>query len=167
VESTAEGDWNCQLPPSDFTEADLYGTWHHQGASIKSERLIIRGDGKYKQIFEVSSSQPYESPWNSWWIEYRESGGLYLHLEGMRYTGSTDEVINLPQGGAGDLMFYDYCEQQIIRMEGEVILVIFGTEGSPNPFLASAPRGISLMNMSDEGDSGTTHFILDEHQGED
>jgi hypothetical protein len=57
-------------------------------------------------------------------------------------------------------MFYDYCENRMLRMKEEVILVVFGAQGSPNPFLADAPRSITLMNMSDEGDSGTTHYIL-------
>ena len=78
----------------------------------------------------------------------------------MRYCGSTDELCEASEGSGGDEVFYDCCEDRVLRMKEEVVLVVFGAEGSHNPFLAHAPRGITLMNMSNEGDSGPTHYIL-------
>jgi hypothetical protein len=164
VPRNAEAEWGCLSLPADFSEDYLIGTWYHQGASVSRDELIIREDGLYMQIIEIGDSPLYEGPWNSWWIEKRQSGGTYVHFDRMHFTGSTDELIHFPEGGTGDLMLYDLCEQRIVRTQGEVILIVFGTEGSSSPFLSSAPRGISLMNMSGDGDSGTTHFILRAHE---
>lgn len=160
---TNEGTWRCRPLPETFQESDLIGTWQvtHE-AAVSSDTIILRKDGTYKQIYQKSSGYRYESPWHPWRVEHRPSGGLYLHLEGMRYCHLTDEVCESPEGGGGDRLFYDFCEDRVLEMRGEVILAVEGTEGSRIPALKSAPRGIALMHMKVESDRGSNFFILKE-----
>jgi hypothetical protein len=37
----------CTLPPEDFTETDLVGTWQAYGGGEDTDTLIIREDGYY------------------------------------------------------------------------------------------------------------------------
>ena len=64
------------------------------------------------------------------------------------------------EGGAGDELLRDPCRQLVVRMEGEVVLSVLGTEGSRNPYLEQAPRGLALMHMSGDGDSTTSWYVL-------
>ena len=159
-----EGEWHCRSLPEDFLVADLIGTWRviHE-AAVSSDRIILHDDGTYKQMIVKSNGIRYDSSWNSWWIEYRESGGTYLHLEGMRYCSGIDEDCERSEGGGGETLYYDYCENRTLRMKGEVLLAVVGAEGTNNPLLKSAPRGIFLMHMSSDRDSGTNYSVLEEN----
>lgn len=139
------------------------GTWQiARGADVDTGIIILRENGTYKQIYQKLSGDRYESPWNRWRVEHRPSGRLYLHLEGMRYCILTSEVCEFPEGGGRDRLFYDACEGRDLKMRGEVILAVVGTEGSPHPVLKAAPRGIALMHMMYALDTGSIFFILEE-----
>jgi hypothetical protein len=59
----------------------LVGRWE-AGVPNKSDTIIIRADGKYKQMKHMGVPiVKYESEWQPWWVEYSETGVLYLHLE--------------------------------------------------------------------------------------
>ena len=81
---TAENKF-CPIPPSDFKESDLLGSWVANYHLNDKDTLIIRNDGLYKQIYEnPSDGLRYESEWQEWWIEYRDSGYIRVHFRKMR-----------------------------------------------------------------------------------
>jgi hypothetical protein len=160
-EPTTSGAWRCTLPPETFQASDLVGTWHAiSEAGVVSDVLVLREGGTYRQVYEKSSGYRYESDWNRWWIEQRDSGGLYLHLDHMRYCDLTDEDCRRPGGGGGDWPFWDPCENRPLEMRGEVILTVRGTEGSRHPLLENAPRGIYLRHMQPNPDTSPGFFAL-------
>jgi hypothetical protein len=146
-ESMDQGGWRCGHLPETFQESDLIGEWkvtHEAGTS--SDVIILRKDRTYKQMYSKSNGESYESLWNRWWIEHRPSGGLYIHLEGMRYCHITDEVCENQYGGGGNRTFWDFCEDRRFKMVREVVLAVVGAE-DPDPLYGLAPRGIILLHM--------------------
>jgi len=142
------GDWAppCPPPPEGFSKADLVGTWE-AGVPDQRDTLVIREDGTYKQSIhiEFTSLPPldYESDWQPWWLEERENGIPYLHLEGMRLCAFNPGLSCDQAGGDG----HDFCRNEQIRMENEGILLVMGV---PKPRInlyggTDAPRGISLI----------------------
>jgi hypothetical protein len=159
--STKEIEWRCGSLPETFQESNLIGIWQvARKIGVSSERIILREDGTYKQVYEKPNGSRYESPWNAWWIEHRPSGGIYVHLEGMRYCNSTDEECARPEGGGGEWLFYDFCEDRVLRMREEVILAVARDE--PHSLLGTASRGIILMHMKPDPDRGNNWFTLEE-----
>ena len=149
-ETGQEEDWRCSPLPETFQESDLIGTWQSRYyPGVVTDTLILREDGTYQQIYDNDrTGDHYTSSWNRWYVEYRSSGGLYLHLEGMRYCLGTNEVCRRQGGGGGSHPYYDPCEGRSIRnMGSEVILTVRGSEGSRLPGTESAPRGILLWHM--------------------
>jgi hypothetical protein len=142
----------CRPLPESFTESDLIGTWvaNYGGRPIK-DMLVIREDYTYKQIFtdippdqtsrDEWQDRSFESDWKRWWIEYRPSGYIRLHMEGMRKCDNTDEMCARSGGGVSPdyLLTADVCEDEIITMPDEVVLTV---AGYPVP----VPRGIVLRN---------------------
>jgi hypothetical protein len=128
------------MPPIAFTEDDLIGRWETIFLKYSVETLIINKDYSFTQIYETTSpNQRYEGQ-GSWWMEQRESGCTYLHLEGMRYfyggealerNGNRLEAENDPYP------FWERCESQYILMPDKVILSV----GTHPRF----PRGIDLL----------------------
>jgi len=159
--ATAEIAWRCTPPPPTFGTPDLVGEWQvtHE-AAVVSDILVLREDGTYRQVYQKSNGYRYEGPWQLWWVERRPSGGLYLHLKGMRYCDALDEVCADPKGGTGDLLLYDWCEDRLLTVHEEVILNIIGATGTRLPHLQTAPRGIALMHLRSSPDSGTRFFVL-------
>ena len=136
----------CTPPPKGFSEADLVGTWQ-AGTPDQSDTLFIRGDGTYKQVIHIDftslPSVDYESGWQPWWLEGRESGIPYLHLEGMRLCGF-NPALSCDQAGGGG---HDFCRNARVRMDNEGILLVLGVR---EPLIrlfggTEAPRGISLV----------------------
>jgi hypothetical protein len=72
-------------PPSTSKESDLVGTWQTKYPGERIDTITLRADGTYKQVYRQPDGYTYESPWNRWYLEYRDSGWIYVHLEGMRY----------------------------------------------------------------------------------
>jgi len=85
-------------PPATFQESDLVGTWevqHYYTGCLDAffdvgdvDRLIIRADGTFKQIYRNYTDRKgyvYETLWNPWWVERFSDGRVRLHLEGARY----------------------------------------------------------------------------------
>ena len=82
-------------PPPAFSESDLVGTWEAKYCSSRCvDRLILRPDGTFKQIYRDTWEEEYlyETPWNKWWIERFPDGRVYVHLEGARYYPDGIEV---------------------------------------------------------------------------
>jgi len=130
---------------------------------LVTDTLILREDGTYQQVYENNlANYYYTGPWNRWYVEYRPSGGLYLHLEWMHYCLNGDAVCR-GKGGGGYGPYYDVCEDRSIRdMGDEVILAVAGTEGFRYPGIESVPRGIILVHMRSGSDVPDNFFILRE-----
>lgn len=155
-----EEKWHCPPLPESFQESDLIGIWQAQYFPRRvTDTLILREDGTYRQIYENTLSNYYYSgPWKKWYTEYRPSGGLYLHLEGMRYCVGISETCRRSEGGGGHYSYYDPCERRAIwDMYDEVILAVTGPLPSPGP---PPPRGIMLRHMMTDPDSGSRFFTL-------
>jgi hypothetical protein len=155
--------WRCPPLPEAFEESDLVGIWHSRYDSESTDTITLREDGTYQQVYCQKDGYSYESPWNRWYLENRPSGGLYLHLEGMHYCLSTDEVCKREEGGGGDWSYYDRCEGRLIwTMDKEVILAVTGDKGFRYPGIESVPRGVILWHMRGDVDSADNFFILQE-----
>ncbi len=136
----------CILPPKEFSEMDLVGTWY-SGMPDWSDTLIIQKDGTYKQILHLEYREKptldYESDWQPWRLEYRADGLPYLHLTGMRvcaYVGGNITDCSVVGGGKGK--WYDPCKEEWVQMPGEGVLIAMGwlRLNSQTP----EPRGVSL-----------------------
>ena len=112
----------CKPPPTEFSESDLIGTWE-AGLLDHHDTLILREDGKYKQIIHIENPPfDYESEWYSWWVEYDQNGIPYVHLENMRMCVYWSGLGCNQSGGGGQ--WYDYCQDEWISMPaGEGILI--------------------------------------------
>lgn len=146
---SSDDESGCILPPETFKESDLIGTWY-AGHSKRNDTLILREDGKYKQILNVQIPEyHYESEWRDWWVEDRGSGTPYLHLEGMHlcvYHIGRDCKVE----GGGPGAWYDFCEKRSVLMPGEGILPVLGTPKG----LVQPPRGIFLVPFDKDPDPG-------------
>lgn len=139
-------------PPPTFTEADLIGTWQHLGGGGEVETVTLMPDGTVQQVF-TAPGYSYTSGPNKWWVEYRPSGCIYVHLEGMRYYGGTLEEA---ESGGLDPMgqpyeYLDLCENRRIQMVNNVILRV-----EHNPNLA---RSIMLVGMMAHLEGGSDFFL--------
>lgn len=147
------------LPPETFQEAHLVGTWVARYGGNATDTLIIREDGTYKQIFDDPiPGYQYESDWQKWGIEYKESGIPYLHMEGMRKCDGISARCRREGGGGDDILWFDFCEHRVIPMRGEVILLVVGV---PERF-TQPTRGILLRQLSADPDSVGGTFRLQE-----
>jgi len=147
-------------PATPLDEQDITGTWvsHYNelgpwpvSAWLEEDRLIIREDGTFKQIYrdawqyfyryeipwnewwvESRHFYRYETPWNEWWIEPREDGEAWLHLQGGRYYvggakwGEQEGLVcyNDDCTRSSPRVFLDPVSDGLTRMVGELILVI-------------------------------------------
>lgn len=108
----------CQAPyldpPATFQKSDVVGIWeaHYWGGDV--DRLIIKPDGTFKQIYR-KGDYTYETPWNKWWVEHLPDGRARVHLEGARYY-----LIWVEQ----DELFYDPFGNESIEMTEELVLNI-------------------------------------------
>ena len=144
--------WRCDLPPLPYQASDLSGTWQTDFRSTTGSRediLILEDDGKYKQIFSNNETNyRYESGWQDWWVEIRESGGSYVHFTGMKYCGGVSGVCISPQDI--ELGFYDFCEDQWLDLSGEFLLAVVGDPAVPGSirFRHMKPPGYDTFNVN-------------------
>lgn len=125
----------CMLPPEDFSITDLIGTWI-AGSPSRNDMLVIRSDGKYKQIIHNEAlAIDFETDWQTWSLEYQKTGIPYLHLKGMRFCGFNPDISCEQTNGGG----FDFCSKKSISTSDEGILIILGSSLTPGP-----PRGINL-----------------------
>jgi hypothetical protein len=144
----------CPPLPKDFTESDLIGTWiGNYFGSI--DKLKIRADGTYKQIYSSEPPINFESDWQKWHIEYDNSGYVRLHLAGMRRCDGTDTECNDPGGGLPtDSPAVNPCTPEWLKFDDEVILFVAGTT-------KNVPKGIVLRQARLAGSDWTYSFSLE------
>jgi hypothetical protein len=154
--------YSCPALPANFKETDLIGTWTVSYSLNDKDILILKEGGIFKQIYDdPDANQRYESNWQEWWIEYRESGYLRLHLKGMRRAGEIESIFNRENGGIDPELFtaIDYCENDVIEMPDEIVLVVTGSR-------EDTPRGIVLRQTRLAGTEWTWSFRFQE-EGEE
>lgn len=150
----------CPALPPTFKEADLVGTWVASYSLNDQEILNLREDGTYQQIYDdPDAGQHYESNWQEWWVEHRESGYIRLHLKGMRRAGEIESIFDREGGGIDPELFtaIDYCENDVIEMPNEIVLVVTGSKDD-------VPRGIILRQTRLAGSEWTWSFRLQEEK---
>jgi len=154
IETTHAPTANCPILPTSFKETYLIGTWvaeYNGGLGI--DTLILKEDGKYKQIYnEPTTGFHYESNWQTWWVESRRVGYLWLHLEGMHRCDDLPEVCDQKGGGTSSRTI-DNCEYVDVPQKGEIILVVTGAN-------YYTPRGIILRQTRLAGSEWSYSFRL-------
>jgi len=154
------GGCTSTLPPETFQESDLVGMWVAKEGTA-TDTLIVKTDHVYKQIYsDPVVEYHFESDWQRWWVEHRESGIPYLHLQGMRKCDRGDELCRRDGGGGGSDLWFDFCEERLVQMRDEVILLVLGVP--PNSFV-SPPRGILLHQLTRDPDGVGSVFELQLH----
>jgi hypothetical protein len=144
----------CRLPPTEFTEKDLIGTWT-TGSDV-SDTLIFKEDGTYKQIIQIDTEHHfhYESDWQKWWVNDSEIGIPYVHLENMRLCVYW-QGIECDKIGGGDHNWYDFCQSEWIKMPGEGILMVLGSpKGSPTI------SSVNLIALTKSTDYATGYHMI-------
>ncbi len=144
------------LPAKGFSESDLVGTWGGLVETLWDSIIIIRGDGRYKQIMDIKRTGfSYESGWKLWHVTYSDTGLPYLHLEGFLmcaywrqvdcHTGKTGiepvEVGDTRDTFSNTTEWYDVCQKKWIDTPGEGVFMVI--EGGK-----LAPRGIVLLPLT-------------------
>ncbi|MBN1303337.1 MAG: hypothetical protein JXA13_02805 [Anaerolineales bacterium] len=150
----------CPALPSTFKESDLIGSWVANYHLDDKDLLIFKEDGTYKQIYSDPNPSPnesihYESDWQKWWLEYRDSGYIRLHLKGMRRCDGIELFCQREVGGIDPELVWaiDYCEDEIVEMPDEVVLIVTGSK-------EKVPRGIILRQTRLAGSEWTWSFRL-------
>ena len=146
----------CPPLPQNFTESDLVGTWI--GKYFEStDRLIIRADGTYKQIYSSDPPIYFESDWQKWYIENDPDGYIRLHLEGMRRCDGLYSECNDPGGGlpSQTLVINPCTETSMTYPNNEIIVFVTGS-------LSDVPRGIMFQQASFAGSDWSYTFRLEE-----
>lgn len=119
----------CSSPVGGFSEANLVGTWV-AGVPRHKDALIIRADGRYKQIVHIEFAElpplDYESGWQPWRLEYSKDNIPYLHLEGMAFCGINSDIPCEDHDGGG----YDFCQDKYLPMNGKGILLVRETSNA-------------------------------------
>ena len=133
----------CLPLPKGFDESSLVGTWVGKYFGTTDE-LIVRADGKYKQIYS-SGTLKFESDWQNWQLEHDIDGYVRLHFIGMRRCDDTDSVCDNPGGGLPTgVVAINPCTSEYITYSNEVILFVAGYYGN-------VPRGIVLWQAKIAG----------------
>lgn len=146
----------CPALPPTFKETDLVGTWVASYSLNDRDILTLREDGTYQQIYEnPDAGQRYESNWQEWWVERRESGYIRLHLKGMRRCDGPTSICEREGGGIDSQLLWaiDYCEDEVVKMPDEVVLIVTGSKDV-------VPRGIILRQTRLAGSEWTWSFRL-------
>jgi len=105
-------------PPLDLQEADLLGTWETQYSRYDFDRLELRADGTFKQVYEEHIDEDYffETPWNQWRLERLPDGLVELYLAGARYFAASPAI------QAGGL--YDPFRREFTHPVKELVLAV-------------------------------------------
>jgi len=155
----AQGVGGCIPPPETFQESDLIGVWGPAYGTSGNTILILKANGTYKQIYNNPDiGYYYESDWQRWWVEDRESGTPNVHLVGMRLCDYSIKECQREGGGAAG-PWLDFCEGRVVEMQGEVILLVVG---APSNLKNAPPRGIFLDYPLGDPDSISGTFQLQE-----
>ncbi len=124
-------------PPSTLRDSDLVGTWEAHYMEWGSDKLILRTDGTFKQVYQdhTVKGYVYETPWNEWWVERFPDGRVWVHLRGARFYAAGIRIAEL-EGMSGSCpenqpdcfwgkmpwSFYDPIADESLYMVGKLVL---------------------------------------------
>lgn len=125
-------------PKQPLQGMDLAGVWETKYGKNEVDRITIREDGTFKQTYQDSQTDyKFETPWNSWWLEYLPDGNMYIHLEGGRNYSAGIRKAELdgmmepcpteqPNCGRNNLAraFWDPYTGKGVEMPGELLLTV-------------------------------------------
>lgn len=154
----------CNWPAKEeFSESDLIGTWGGTKETAWDSLIVIRGDGRYKQIMNIKRTGfQYDSDWRPWRVTYSEQGLPYLHLEGLLMCAYWEQIdCSTEQTGIepftpgdtkdpfGDATYWqDVCQNKWVNTPGEGVFTVIGGYKLP-------PRGIMLAPFTKSPDGVT------------
>lgn len=150
-------------PPSTFQNSDLANTWEVRYGERGIDRLILKQDGTFKQIYQDYTEEDYvyETSWNEWWVERSSNGKVLVHLQGARYYLAGIRIAELdgmgnpcPEespdcySGHNPRSFYDPIADDTIHMVKELVLNV-RSDSSGDLLLhhmwISSDRGFALI----------------------
>lgn len=139
-------------PSADFQESDLVGAWEARYSKQQVDKLVLRTDGTFKQIYQDNIKQDYsfETPWNEWWVERLSDGRLRIHLQGARYYLAG---ISIAEEEGVNREFWDPIGKEYIPMFRELVLNIQMDKsgGLVLPHMwRSSDRGFALIGRHTE-----------------
>lgn len=149
--SSSQKETTWKLPSSTFNEFELIGVWNSLGGVYTRDTLTIKSNHTFTYSFFEKTSSLFATDEGKWWIEKKESGCTYIHLEGMRYFHLTPENAEsgnrLPDGSL--FKFWDGCEKRFIEMPDKVVLIVGAQEkfvrGLFLEFPTYAPEGLDII----------------------
>jgi len=142
-------------PPLTFEDSALVGTWEATYSHSQIDRLLLRADGTFKQVYVENwrgegKDYVYETQWNPWWVERSLDGRVRLHLKGARYLRLGHEwAARLHDQG-----FYDPVADAFLEMVEELVLNVRRRSSGE----------LILLHMWEHGDRG---YILFGGSGEE
>lgn len=156
-------------PPVDLQQNDLVGIWNTSYGDRDSDRLVLRSDGTFRQIYRDPKGKgyTYATPWNRWRLEQFPDGRVHLHLEGARYYSAGIEIAELDGlefpvpwtvGTPSPFLFYDPVARDSVAMPGELVLNVRCTQSGELLLMhmwRSSDRGFAIIG----GDTEIFHRI--------
>jgi len=155
---------SCKAPYSNptetFKDSNLVGTWEAHYGEWGFDRLILKADGTFKQMYQDNTVKGYvyETPWNKWWVERFTDGRARVHLQGARYylygikqaelDGMEPPCSSDHPDCHGGLepppkSFYDPIAEELVKMVKELVLNV-----------RSDSEKVILMHMWIDNDGG-------------
>lgn len=139
----------------------LVGTWNGTIDTARDSTIILREDGKYKQILHLKRTGfTFESEWQPWELKYSADGNAYAHLKGFlmcAYWFAIEcgkipsiepyEVGDTKDPFGGEFYWYDACQEKWVETPGEAVFRL--------RVLGLQPRRINLAPYTKSPDSAT------------
>lgn len=157
-------------PPVSLQERDLVGAWETDCGKRCAERIVLRSDGTFRQMYRDPRVEDYvsETSSNRWWLEHLAEGRVRLHLEGGRYYREGVEFARLGgrrfpapaefpdfwgKEGPPPVAFYDPIAHDHLQMLDELVLNVRSTRSGELLLLhmwTSSDRGFALLGANAE-----------------
>jgi len=138
---------------------ELIGSWASTSNSASYyEEILILDESTYKQIV-VLGNYKYTSPHYSWYLEQNEMAGTFLHFDHLRYCKGTSNMCQYEEGGGRDWLFYDSCNDKVIKMREKGILLLLNIERTELSRMYSSENGLVLKIMKTDSDNPAVYFV--------
>jgi hypothetical protein len=123
------------------------------------EEIRVLDEKTYQQNV-VLGGIDYQSPEYSWRLERNNKAGTYLHFDQLRYCKGTSSMCQYEEGGGRDWLFYDSCNDLVLRMRGEGILLLLAIEGTELSRVYSSANGLVMKMMKTDPDNPAIYFVM-------
>lgn len=155
-------------PSANIQMSDLEGEWQAQYGSGVTDKLILRSDGTFREVFEdVKKNYVFDSGWNNWTIEKSSKELARLRFQAGRYylEGITLAETNGRKNpkspcldgdcswGLEPRIFYDPFSDEVVNMVDELLLVpLIDSNGKIilHHIWTSSDRGFALIGGDKE-----------------